>query len=347
MHALAATGEPESLWGKITYKFGDLARSAAPTTDKVEKMRKRAATNQTSSAVAPRNKRAAGESVLSATITGSAGYQPKTKETQRAYDALLDTLSRMVGDVSHELLSGFAEEVLFRLKNDAVQPKEKRRSLENDVFQHTLTDEQYQHLSSQCNAITDFTDDIETQEAEKVDDDFGVSLVFEDDNAEGPAGGGGGEGGDGDDDNAISNFEVRDGSDDEAEDDIAPTALGAPTTENADDDEMQEETLAVEGGGLSAELNDDGIGGRRGAGGASGISGDVVDPTTIDAHWLQRQVARTVTQDAIEAKKLSEQVRSTFVCCLAGCCVLVGSVSIYVSRARRRWHCACVRFSLS
>ena len=50
-----ATVEPESLWGKITYKFGDLARSAAPTTDKVEKMRKRAATNnQTGSAVAPR-----------------------------------------------------------------------------------------------------------------------------------------------------------------------------------------------------------------------------------------------------------------------------------------------------
>lgn len=302
------------MWGKITYKFGDLARSAAPTTDKVEKMRKRAATNnQTGSAVAPRNKRAVGESVLSATITGSAGYQPKTKETQRAYDALLDSLSRMVGDVSHELLSGFAEEVLFRLKNDAVQPKEKRRSLENDVFQHALNDDQYQHLSSLCNAITDFTDDLDaTNDADKVDDDFGVSLVFEDDNAEGPQRGGGrrGDGDDvdgaGDDDNAISNFEVRDGSDDEGdEDELAPTALGAPANaENADDDEMQEETLAVEGGGLTAEKNDDGIGGRRGD-----ATGDVVDPTTIDAHWLQRQVARFVTQDAIEAKKLSEQVK--------------------------------------
>jgi hypothetical protein len=182
------------------------------------------------------------------------------------------------------MLAGFAEEILFRLKNDAVAPRDKRRAIEKEVFQRPIDDEQFATLNTFANQISDFVEDVEEAGAggggaggEKLDE-IGVSLVFEDEE----------EAGEGDEEGGPANYELRDDSDGEGEAALVP------------DDAMTDDTpldVALAAGSAlpgEARLNDSRL-----------------DPSHVDAHWLQRQVAKHVTEDAVEAKQLSEQIFAT------------------------------------
>jgi pre-mRNA-splicing helicase BRR2 len=246
-------------------------------------MRKRAADEQTSvsgkSARTGAQQSAAHVSLLTADIAGSA-YVPRTKETQRAYEHLLRDIAALVGDVPHEMLSGFAEEVLFRLKNDAVVPRDKRRAVEREVFQRALTDEQYTMLTTAANSITDFVDDIDGAargdgaDTAAVDGDNGVSLVFADDDDDDDAR----------NDEGVAAYEVRDGSEDSDGDD------------RSDAGDVRDGGATVAARGEDMATDDD------------GAEDGEIDPTTIDAHWLQRQVAKAVTDDAHKAQELAAQI---------------------------------------
>jgi pre-mRNA-splicing helicase BRR2 len=218
-------------------------------------------------------------------------YVPKTKETARAYEQLLRDVAALVGDVPHEMLTGFADELLYRLKSDQVAPRDKRRAVEKEVFQRAVSDEQFAALAASANAISDFADEIDaaaraaaagaglrgdarddTAAAAAAADanNDGISLVFADDD----------DADDDDDDKRVGTYELRSDSDDsDDDDDGAKARSGGPLVATSD------------AGDMAVDVDD-----------------GEIDPTTIDAHWLQRQVSKNVTDDAQEAQELSVKI---------------------------------------
>lgn len=70
--------------------------------------------------MAPKKRRAgAGPSVMDLEAAGY--YQPRTRQTRDAYEALLDTIQTLFGDQPHDVLRGAADEVLAVLKNDRLK----------------------------------------------------------------------------------------------------------------------------------------------------------------------------------------------------------------------------------
>lgn len=95
------TGEPESLWGKIDPKsFGDRAfRGNPPELD--EKLQKAKRKKERDPLAEPQPGRQSkrrhfqGERVLTSFEEGV--YQPKTKETRAAYEAMLSVIQQQLG----------------------------------------------------------------------------------------------------------------------------------------------------------------------------------------------------------------------------------------------------------
>ncbi|KAI8532461.1 hypothetical protein RHMOL_Rhmol11G0216000 [Rhododendron molle] len=69
------------------------------------------------------------ESVLTSTDEGV--YQPKTKETMAAYEALLGVIQQQFGGQPPNIVSGAADEILAVLKNETIKTQTRRRRLRN------------------------------------------------------------------------------------------------------------------------------------------------------------------------------------------------------------------------
>ncbi|KAL0361936.1 UNVERIFIED_CONTAM: DExH-box ATP-dependent RNA helicase DExH12 [Sesamum radiatum] len=109
------TGEPESLWGKIDPKsFGDRAYRDKPPEleEKLKKSKKKKDREPVFDAAPPRSKkrRLQEESVLTSSDEGV--YQPKTKETRAAYEAMLSVIQQQLGGQPLNIVSGAADEIL-------------------------------------------------------------------------------------------------------------------------------------------------------------------------------------------------------------------------------------------
>ncbi|MCI08838.1 U5 small nuclear ribonucleoprotein 200 kDa helicase-like, partial [Trifolium medium] len=130
------TGEPESLWGRIDPKnFGDRVAHDRPPelNDKInaaKKKKKERERDPIDSVSTRRSKRRRlqEESVLTATDDGV--YQPKTKETRAAYEAMLSVIQQQLGGQPLSIVSGAADEILAVLKNDTVKNPEKKKDIE-------------------------------------------------------------------------------------------------------------------------------------------------------------------------------------------------------------------------
>uniref|UniRef100_A0A5B7AAE8 RNA helicase n=1 Tax=Davidia involucrata TaxID=16924 RepID=A0A5B7AAE8_DAVIN len=273
------TGEPESLYGKIDPKtFGDRAyRGRPPELDEKLKKSKRKKELREPLAEPPmpsrqsKRRRLQEESVLTSTDEGI--YQPKTKETRAAYEAMLSVIQQQLGGQPLNIVSGAADEILVVLKNESSKNPDKKKEIEkllNPIPNHI-----FDQLVSIGRLITDYQDgggDAAGSAAaangdDALDDDVGVAVEFEENEEE----------------EEESDLDMVQ-EDEEEEDDDVLEANGAGAMQmggGIDDDDMQE---ANEGMNLNVQ--------------------------DIDAYWLQRKISQAYEQqiDPQQSQKLAEEV---------------------------------------
>ena len=172
------SGEPESLKDFLEgTKFGDRVAHSKP--DILEGGRKRAPDKAMSEA--KRAKKDVG-SVLSLAEDIDA-YRPRSRETKSAYEDLLSALSTQLGDQPHDILRGAADEVLACLKNDSLTDPERKREVEKLV--NSISQDVFTRLVAVGKRITDYMLE-EGAGNEKLDDELGVAVVFDEDDDDEP-----------------------------------------------------------------------------------------------------------------------------------------------------------------
>ncbi|KAJ9550083.1 hypothetical protein OSB04_022626 [Centaurea solstitialis] len=274
------TGEPESLYGKIDPKsFGDRAYRGRPAEldeklTKSKKKKERDPSLPNAEAVNNRQskrRRLQEESVLTSTEEGV--YQPKTKETRAAYEAMLSVIQQQLGGQPLNIVSGAADEILAVLKNDTLKNPDKKKDIEKLL--NPIPNQVFDQLVSIGRLITDFQDaggDVAGSNAanggeDALDDDVGVAVEFEEN----------------EEDDEESDLDIVQEDDEEEEDDVL--------------DRNGNNAMQM-GGGVddddSHEANE-------------GMTLNVQD---VDAYWLQRKISQAYEQqiDPQQSQKLAEEV---------------------------------------
>lgn len=268
------TGEPESLHGKIDPKsFGDRAYRGRPLEldEKLKKSSKKKERDPVAEAPPRQSKRRRlqDESVLTAAEEGV--YQPKTKETRAAYEAMLSVIQQQLGGQPLNIVSGAADEILAVLKNETVKNPDKKKEIEKLL--NPIPAPIFDQLVSIGRLITDFQDAGSDAAAavatgdDALDDDMGVAVEFEENEEE----------------DDVSDVDVVEEEDEEEdEDDVAePNGSGAMQMGGIDDEDMRDANE-----GLTLNVQD------------------------IDAYWLQRKISQAYEQqiDPQQCQKLAEEV---------------------------------------
>ncbi|KAK1564574.1 hypothetical protein Q3G72_006114 [Acer saccharum] len=181
------TGEPESLWGKIEARsFGDRAyRGRPPELDeKLKKSKKKKKERDMLGEPLParptKRRRLHEESVLTSTEEGL--YQPKTKETRAAYEAMLSVIQQQLGGQPLNIVSAAADEILAVLKNDVFKNPDKKKEIEKLL--NPIPNNVFDQLVAMGKLITDFQDASDAGATtangdDALDDDMGVAVEFE------------------------------------------------------------------------------------------------------------------------------------------------------------------------
>ncbi|KAK1555940.1 hypothetical protein Q3G72_033688 [Acer saccharum] len=181
------TGEPESLWGKIEARsFGDRAyRGRPPELDeKLKKSKKKKKERDMLGEPLParptKRRRLREESVLTSTEEGL--YQPKTKETRAAYEAMLSVIQQQLGGQPLNIVSAAADEILAVLKNDVFKNPDKKKEIEKLL--NPIPNNVFDQLVAMGKLITDFQDASDAGATtangdDALDDDMGVAVEFE------------------------------------------------------------------------------------------------------------------------------------------------------------------------
>ncbi|KAL5724254.1 RNA helicase [Ranunculus cassubicifolius] len=178
------TGEPESLWGKIDPKdMGDRVTHGRPVEveDKSKKSKKQKERDGegTSVSVVRKRRRLKEESVLNLPEDGV--YQPKTKETERAYAGILSIIQQHLGGQPQDVLCGAADEVLVVLKNEKLKNPDKKKGIEKLLT--AIPNQTFDDLVVYGRAITDFQDGGDASgvasKGDDLDDNMGVAVEFD------------------------------------------------------------------------------------------------------------------------------------------------------------------------
>ncbi|CAH2058393.1 unnamed protein product [Thlaspi arvense] len=182
------TGEPETLRGKINPKsFGDRVVKGRPheldeRLKKSKKKQERESADVTDAVFARESKRRRlwEESVLTDTDDGV--YQPKTKETRAAYEAMLSLIQQQLGGQPLSIACGAADEILALLKKESVNSYEKKVDIEKVL--NFVPDKIFDQLVSIGKLITDYQDGGDSGSGKAIEDagldyDMGVALEFE------------------------------------------------------------------------------------------------------------------------------------------------------------------------
>ncbi|PKI68193.1 hypothetical protein CRG98_011392 [Punica granatum] len=263
------TGEPESLREKIDPKrFGDRNYIGKPP----KKKKERDPLAEPAAAQRQKRRRLRVESVLTTTDEGV--YQPKTKETRAAYEAMLSVIQQQLGGQPLNIVSGAADEILAVLKNDSVTNPDKKKEIEKLL--NPIPNPVFDQLVSLVRLITDHEDGgdgagpITTGNGdEALDDDVGVAVEFEEN----------------EEDEEDSDLDMVQEDEEEEDEDVAESNYSSAMQMGGgiddDDDDFQE---ANEGIGLNVQ--------------------------DIDAYWLQRKISQAYEQliDPQQCQKLAEEV---------------------------------------
>eukprot|EP00210_Caulerpa_lentillifera_P005576 g5333.t1 len=268
------SGEPESLWGRMTGKMGDKVQFSKPEglEERKRKLKKKREENETEVDIdgsSRRSKKASGVSVLDVETFGF--YRPRTRPTRDAYEALLNVIKKVFGDQPEDVTFGAADEILEILKNDRLQDPERQRECE--LLLGTISTDTFARLVAIGKSITDFVPESERNqeggETDLMETEYGVAVEFEDEDEE-------------EEEKEID--EIME-SDDDQED----------TNREEQDIEGRSETAMK----VEAEVDE------------SGQDGDKTGLTVqeIDAYWLQRRISKSFEGiDANASQKLAEQV---------------------------------------
>ncbi|XP_028119477.1 DExH-box ATP-dependent RNA helicase DExH12-like isoform X1 [Camellia sinensis] len=272
------TGEPETLFGKIDPKtFGDRAyRGRPPELDeKLKKSKKKKEREPLTSEPMPtrqskKRRLQEEESVLTSTDEGV--YQPKTKETRAAYEAMLSVIQQQLGGQPLNIVSGAADEILSVLKNEAVKNPDKKKEIEkllNPIPNHI-----FDQLVSIGKLINDYHDGGDAGGStaaanggdDALDDDVGVAVEFEENEEE----------------EEESDLDMV--QEDEEDDDDVMEGHGSGAMQmggGIDDDDTQEANESM-----------------------------TLNVQDIDAYWLQRKISQAYEQqiDPQQSQKLAEEV---------------------------------------
>lgn len=172
-----ATGEVMSF--KPTNKMGDKAIRTKPADieeRKAKRAKKEAREAEQSSKVAS----GIGGSVIQQDANLGLRYRPKTRETQRTYELLLNFITDNLGSQPHDILCGAADEVLDILKTDRLKAKEKKKEIEELIG--PLDDTRFATAMALSKRITDYRPEGIQEGAEEdgeIDENLGVAVVFD------------------------------------------------------------------------------------------------------------------------------------------------------------------------
>ncbi|KAJ3184262.1 DEIH-box ATPase [Geranomyces variabilis] len=286
------SGEPETLAGRVDYrKMGDRAqRSIQEQKDKVDKKRKEKAERLKKSGAERDSKKSRKEAadnryghgnILAATEDfESELYRPRTKETRQTFELILSFLQHLLGDIPQDVLRGAANEALSVLKDDSKKDFDKKKEIEELVGTQVSSD-RFAQLVNLGKRITDFRpgDDANQNGDENVgreglDDDYGVAVVFDEED---------------DEEGSDDEFEVReDESEDEAneEEDVdgaaGPVLKASGAVDEEAVDQMDTDDFTDV---LKPEIS------KKGSGFGVIPSTPTVRAHDVDAFWLQRTIA--------------------------------------------------------
>ncbi|KAJ3086459.1 DEIH-box ATPase, partial [Physocladia obscura] len=315
-----ASGEPESLAGRITHRFGDraLAKRKEKDTDKDKEKQK----EKDKDKIAKKQRRgvsAAGElalalgggssSVLAATagLDVEAAYRPRTKDTRSAYALLLALLGSLMGGgaLPTDVLHGAAFDALVSVHDQSLKDVDRKRDIE-DILGAKISSEAFAQLVSIAKKLTDFNPSdndgsgqdnlVADARAADIDQDYGVAVVFDEDEDDEEA------------DGSDNEYEVDNENDDDEDEDgenrqnLGPTLASADSANKSADSDDEDVDMD----------NDDGIVIKQAskssskavsAAAAAAASSKAVNPHDIDAFWLQRQVALVYSDPHIVQEK--------------------------------------------
>ncbi|XP_065217022.1 U5 small nuclear ribonucleoprotein 200 kDa helicase [Planococcus citri] len=172
-----ATGEVLSLVGKIDgTRMGDKFQRTKPVKAEERKV-KREKRDESQYDFAKMK----GASLLSDGVDDMVGikYRPKTQATRTTYEYILSLIQEALGDASHEILCGAADEVLEVLKNDRYKDREKK--IQTEDLLGPLSEEKFSLFVNLSKKITDFGNEGKTQVTEEttVDETYGINVQFE------------------------------------------------------------------------------------------------------------------------------------------------------------------------
>ncbi|TPX60239.1 hypothetical protein PhCBS80983_g01906 [Powellomyces hirtus] len=290
------SGEPETLAGRVDVRrMGDRAqRSIQEQKDKVEKKRKEKAERMKKSGAERAAKKSKREgyghgSILAATEDfESEVYRPRTKETRQTFELILSFLQQLLGDIPQDVLRGAANETLVVLKDDSKKDFDKKKEIE-ELIGSPVSSDRFAQLVNLGKRITDFRPGDENAQGgdeatgrEGLDEDYGVAVVFDEEEDE--------------EDGTDDEFEVKEDEESDADEEdgqdvdlptenvLKPVGVDAEEEESDGVDEFTEiiHSGAKDGSKTSATKSS-----------AFGVMASTagVKPHDVDAFWLQRTIA--------------------------------------------------------
>ncbi|KAK9487748.1 Sec63 Brl domain-containing protein [Lipomyces starkeyi] len=264
-----STGDPESLARRI--KLSDMgtrvSRDLAPN-DSKDRSKTVLDDDATRRTKRPKPKDDIADVLDSTDAIEGLRYIPRTAETRQTFELVLSWTQELLGDVSHDIVRSAADAALEVVKTDDMRDYDKKKEVEG-IFGASISSERFNQLMNLSKRITDYeTPDKEDEQVEQGGiDEENGIAVLLDDDED---------------------------EDEESGDDQEADEEGDDLPVEFDEDEGEdEEDVTLEGGSAAT--------------GKATKDKDIISAHTIDAFWLQRQVA-TVFPDAHTTQEKSTSV---------------------------------------
>lgn len=276
-----ATGEPESIAGRLTIKdMGSrVAKDEAPKAKKPTALPdvERGGIQEGRDVLLREQKRRKADGQSRGGVLGTADlaiegitYRPRTAATRATFDLILTLVAGALGDVPYEVVRSAADAVLEYLKDEDMKDFDKKKEID-DILGTTLSSKQFNDLVNLGKKITDYDAQDEEDEGDKasqgsatLDDRQGVAVAFEDEEEE---------------DEIVP--EVRDySSEEEEEEEKAEDDLEKDAAQGAANQESLEggDEMVIDSALADRDQRED--------------KEKSVPAREIDAFWLQRQIGK-------------------------------------------------------
>lgn len=292
-------GDPTSLAGRITYRMGDMHREGMTDERKTELARKERSKKRQGASIpsisSKKMKLASGpSSVLSSDLLEGIRYQPRKRETRQAYQELISEVQKSIGAFQPQNVTLSAtDEVLALLKDENIRPDERQQEIRG-ILGSNLTSEGYNALIKIAKLITDYSDaslsgskgaagDSDADDA--IDEDAGISVLVGDEVES-------------DDEGDEPDFE------DESDDDEPGEDTGPLFKQSFDQD--GNEIFSSHQDAQEDDANDDARAGKSQK--EENALDASVDPRSIDAYWLQRQITTHMNVEHQQSAELAAQI---------------------------------------